>query len=151
MTVRTQLLPMALYPKATTLALEQLKQGHEKAAVQTLRGAFSMLVTETEMLPLPLLRAQALTEAASGLDAAQTQEALALISRADDELKKAVLLGYTSADNIDYKRIKDHLAALKKSAEEDHVSGELYLKLRDAFDILLKKAENGLHKMGIGE
>jgi len=146
MTLVTEALPMALYPDAIKLSLAQLKKGHRRAALQTLQGAFSMLVTEEEVLPLPLLRARAFSDAASGLEKGRQKQASALIARAQDELQKAVLLGYSRADDADYKRIEEKLAAVKKSVDGANGSGHFFEALAHSFEALLKRAESDLHK-----
>lgn len=146
MTVTTEALPMGLYPDAVKRALAQLRNQDKTAAEQTLRDAFSMIVTEEEILPLPLLKAQVYADAASRRHKAKKKEALVLIGQAEQELERAVLLGYANADDIDYKRIGEQLAKIRKNLSEDKESVGLFETLKHAFETMLNKTENGLHK-----
>jgi cellobiose-specific phosphotransferase system component IIA len=147
MSIETQLLPMALYPDATKLALSKLKQGDKAGAIAALHDGFEAMVTEEEVLPLPLLKAQAFADAASGLEKSRKKEALVLIAHAQDELENAVLLGYTAPDDVDYKMVKDQMAKVEKAVGVGKNSKNLFEELMHDFDALFKKPQNGWHKV----
>jgi len=146
MTVETHLLPMALYPDAAKLALIKLKKGDEAGALAALQDGFEAIVTEEAVLPLPLLKARAFADAASELGKARKKEAQAMIAHAQDELKNAVLLGYTSADDVDYKMVKDQMDRVEKAVGEGADTRKCFGELERAFDALFEKPANRLHK-----
>ena len=147
MTIETRLLPMALYPDATKLALSKLKKGDKAGAIAALHDGFDTMVTEEAVLPLPLLKAEAFADAASGMEKSRKKEAQAMIAHAQDELQNALLLGYTSSDDVDYKMVKDQMDKVEKALGEGGETKNLFDKLMRAFDALFKKPENGLHKI----
>ena len=146
MTVRTKLLPMALYPDAAKLALSKLKEGDRAGAIDALHGGFGTMVTEVAVLPLPLLKAEAFARAAAGLDKTKREAALVLIAHAQDELENAVLLGYTSADDVAYKTVRDEMDKVEKAVGGGGETKSLFEELMRAFDAFFKKPENGLRK-----
>jgi hypothetical protein len=91
----TELLPMAIYTHATKQALQELNKGNTQLSFSLLATALHSTIIETTVVPLPLLMSQDLTLSASKLDKSKKKTAQKLLTKAQDELQKAVYLGYT--------------------------------------------------------
>lgn len=144
--VTTEFLPMKLYPQAIEKSYKQLKAGQTDKALQTLENAFSVIVTQNEILPLPLIRADSYSEAASKLSLKERKKALILLNMAQRELKKAILLGYAGQDSSDYKEIQNKIDAVKSTINKGEKSKSVFSELKNEFDKLLSKKENSLHQ-----
>ncbi len=142
MVIATQYLPMDLYPSATKLAQKMLKKGHVKAALEALNTALGTLETEEVIIPLPLVRAQSDAEAASKLDKNQKAEAQKLLDAAQQELKKAVALGYSDRHAKAYKSLSDQIEAIRKEIKGKNEVEKLYDKLKTSFETLFHTSEN---------
>ena len=145
MTIETQLLPMKLYPDATRIAYARLKKGDRAGAIAALQEGFGTIVTEEAILPLPLLKAEAFVKSAAAQGKTRKKEALVMLAHAQAEMDNAVLLGYTSPDDVDYKMVKDQMAKVEKAVGAGEENPSLFKKLMDGFEALLKKPANGLH------
>lgn len=138
---RTIYLPMATYPDAIKLATKMLVDGNKEAALETLNVAFSTLVQKVSIIPLSLIRAEAMVIAASELDKEKGKEkAMNLLDAADEQLKIAVALGYTTDNSIAYEDLSKQIKALKKEAKGPNMVEKLYTKLRESFKNLVKES-----------
>ncbi len=114
------LLPMAVYPAAIAESVKLIDAGKIDEAKNSLYGALDTLVIEHEVIPLPVLRAEALLTKAfqiehkSDLSKKETRDKIEnLVARTLTELKIAESLGYGSKD--DYGDLYDGMDALKKA------------------------------------
>ncbi len=139
--VATQYLPMDLYPSATKLAAKLLRSGHEKEALQTLTSALGTLETEEVIVPMPLVRAEALVEEASKLDRSKKQEAKKLLGAASDELKKAVLLGYSDKQDKAYTSLEKQIEAIESAIDGKNEVEKLYDKVKTSFESLFRDTQ----------
>ncbi|WP_457744805.1 YfdX family protein [Sulfurimonas sp.] len=139
MTMRTQLVPAFLYPKATKEAAKDLKAGKKDAAFKVLMTALSATQVDTVILPIPLLTAQDMILQASKLEKSHKKEATKLLNSAQDELQRAMLLGYTHKFSKNYKEIEKQIEALKTEIKGKNVVVKLYDKLLNSFKDLTKK------------
>ncbi len=140
METRTAYLPMATYPDAIKLATKMLVEKNKDAALQTLAVALSTVVEKSSIIPLSLIRAEALITSASELDKDQGKDkALKLLDAAKEQLDVATALGYTSEDSDLYSALKDQISALKKEITGGNVVEKLYDKLKTSFKTLIKK------------
>ncbi len=146
MDIRVTSIPMKLFPKATKEALEALNKKDEKKAVENLAEAFGTLVVEDALLPIPLLSAQDLIIEASLLDKSKKDEAIKLLDAAQDELKRAELLGYTNRHSNEYKELKKEIKAVKKEIKGKNEVEKLYDKLKNSFKSLIGKSKNDKQK-----
>ncbi len=137
--ISTHYLPMDLYPNSTKIAANLLKKGKTKEALQELQLGLSTIVSDQVVVPIPLLAAQDLVATASKIDKKKKKDALKLLERAKMELKKAVLLGYTSNDTKLYKSLKDEINNLEKEINGKNRVEELYSKLKKHFKNLVNK------------
>jgi len=118
MRISTTSIPLGTFPVAIKEAVNLIDKGKTDAAESALYDILNMLVKTTEILPLPVLRAEALLTAASELEhksdltqAASRTEILKLTDAAKDKLKLAELLGYGAKD--DYKVLYDAIDEIK--------------------------------------
>jgi tetratricopeptide (TPR) repeat protein len=139
MVVTTSAIPMKLYPVATEDARKALEKGDKDAALEILNVSLNTIVSETVLMPIPLLVAEDLVLAASALDKEQKEDALKLLALAQDELQKAVYLGYTKKHSDAYKALEDEIEAIKKEIKGKNVVEKLYDKIKESFNSLIEK------------
>jgi translation initiation factor IF-2 len=128
---------MKLYPIATEDALKVLEKGDKEGALEILNVSLNTIVSETVLIPLSLLVAEDLVVTASVLDKENKEDALALLSLAQDELKKAVYLGYTKRHSIAYKALEEEIEAVKKEIKGKNIVEKLYDKVKESFKSLV--------------
>jgi len=135
--ITTTNIPLGTYPMAIKAAAALIDKGKTDEAEDALYDVLNRLEKITEIMPLPVLRAEALLTAASELEhktdltqAASRTEILKLTDAAKDNLKLAELLGY--GDKEDYKPlyntiddIKDVLHSEKSAATWDKIKNSL--------------------------
>jgi len=128
--IRTQSLPLAAYPVAMRLAVPLIEAGALDDAAIALRSALDTLVVTEEVVPLPVLRAEALVALAEarleapavvesadegkGEEAAATPAPKELLAAARAELERADALGYGKASKT-YPDLVARLDELEKS------------------------------------
>jgi len=140
MVTSTTYLPMATYPDAIKLATKMLVDGKKDAALATLATALSTFVEEQSVIPLSLLRAEAMVIAASELDKEKAKDkALLLLDGAQQQLEVATALGYTTKSSALYDDLSDQIKALKKEIKGGNVVERLYKKLKASFSSLISK------------
>jgi len=140
-------IPMKIYPIATKKALEAVKKGDKKGALVALAEGFGMLVNTQIIIPTPLLAAQDLAIAASKLDKSKKEEAQKLLAAAQEELKRAELLGYTKKHDAAYKLIKEDIEKVQKEIKGKNVVEKLYEKLVNDFKKLVGDTRHEQHKV----
>ena len=148
MVTQTTLLPMTTYPDAIKLATKMLVDNKKKAALETLSTALSTFVNKVSVIPLSLVRVEAMVLAASELDKEKEKDkAYTLLLGAEDQLELATLLGYTTTDSALYSDLKTQLKALKKEIKGDNVVEKLYKKLKASLkDLIGKKSDQEVGK-----
>lgn len=111
-------IPLATYPDAIKKAVPLIDDGSLEAAKGVLQRALNTLVITDYVLPLPLLRAEALLAHAESLaeKAERTEEEAASLSNTLDavreQIEMAELLGYGSEEEFDtFERQLDELVA----------------------------------------
>lgn len=109
-------IPLSTYPAAIKDATAQINAGKAKDAALILENALNSLIEQTEIIPLPLLRAEALIikaleqEQKTDLSKEKNRdEVLKLVTAAKEKLKIAELLGYGNKEDYQpfYKAIDD--------------------------------------------
>ena len=110
MRVTTISVPIDTFPLSINKAVELINAGKTKEAITVLDDVLNALVESTEVIPLPLLRAEVLLAEASLVEHKEDMskeksraEVLKLIDAAKEKLKVAALLGY--GDKEDYKTL----------------------------------------------
>jgi len=95
------------------------------------------VVVNRIVIPLPLLTAQDLVVDASKLDKTHKKEALKLLNLAQDELQKAVLLGYTKKHSKMYKSLDKELSVIKNEINGQNHVEKMYEHIKHSFESLL--------------
>ncbi|MGY6274919.1 YfdX family protein [Methylomonas sp. MgM2] len=105
--VTTVSIPLGTYPSAIKTAIAKIDAQKIDEAKQILGDVLNTLVEETEITPLPVLRAESLLTRASEVEHKEDMtkeqsrtEVLKYTNAAKDELKIAELLGYGSKDDF---------------------------------------------------
>jgi hypothetical protein len=137
MVIRTQFIPMKLYPLAATKAKEALDKNNALKAVAILSAALNTIAQEEVIIPIPLLVAQDLVTAASKIDKQKKKDALALLNAAKLELEKAMLLGYTKKYSPEYQGLNKEIEAIKKEINGKNEVAKLYEHILNSFKKLI--------------
>ncbi len=145
MTISTQYLPMKLYPEATKQAQKDLAKGNTKAAFGDIVTALNSVVIKSVIIPIPLLTAQELTLEASKLGKKDKTKALKLLSSAQDELQKALLLGYTKTHAKAYKSLENEIESIQKAVGGGNSVDRMYEHIKHSFESLLKLHRKEAH------
>ena len=135
--ISTHYLPMDLYPQSTKIAAKLLNKGKTKEALQELILGLSTIVGDEVVVPIPLLAAQDLVVTASKIDKKKKKEALVLLDRAKVELKKALLLGYTSKHSDEYENLTKLINGVEKEIKGKNKVEKLYENLKNKFKKLI--------------
>ena len=135
--ISTHYLPMDLYPQSTKIAAKLLDKGKAKEALQELILGLSTIVGDEIVMPIPLLAAQDLVITASKIDKKKKKEALALLDQAKVELKKALLLGYTTKHSDEYKNLTKLINGVEKEIKGKNRVEKLYENLKNKFKKLI--------------
>ncbi len=136
-------IPLASYPAAIKDAVVQINAGKVKEAAQVLDKALNSLIEETEIVPLPLLRAEVLIVKASELEQKSDlskeknrDEVLKLVETAKEKLKISELLGYGGKD--DYKPFYQAMEDIKNDVHTEK-SAATWAKIKQALTDLKNK------------
>jgi len=137
MIITTNSIPMKLYPIATKDALKALEKGDKEGALEILNVSLNTIVSETVLMPVALLVAEDLVLSASAIDKEKKEDALNLLTLAQDELKKAVYLGYTTKHAPAYQALDEEIEAVKKEIKGKNIVEKLYDKVKESFQSLI--------------
>jgi tetratricopeptide (TPR) repeat protein len=107
--IKTINLPIATYPAALNLALKYINEEKTKEAKDVLSMALSTLVETDTIIPIPLIKAQALVKNASESVKKDKNQALKYLDEAKKQLSLAEILGYTSRSDTTYKILKKQI------------------------------------------
>ncbi len=127
-------IPMKTYPDAIKEAARLLDNGKSKDAQKVLERALSTLVIEERAIPIPLIDAMALTDAAAQIADSSKTKALELLNNASTQLALAKELGYRPHEKI-YKKlnkeIKNLESKLKKGEKTKGIFNQLKADLKE--------------------
>ena len=146
MTISTQYLPMKLYPAAIKQAQKDLAKGDTKAAFTDIVTVLNSVIIKSVMIPIPLLTAQDMTLEASTLGKKDKTKALELLSSAQDELQKALLLGYTKKHTKAYKSLENEITSIQKAVDGGNSVDRMYEHIKHSFESLLDFHRKEAHK-----
>jgi len=131
--ITTVNLPLGIYPKEIEKAVHLIGLNKFAEAKSLLISTINELVTEQEVLPIPILNAEALlNEAAQKYLEDRTQNNAVVISLLDNakyQLKFAEALGYGNQDKI-FKELDNEIKNLKKSVNTKTDSKDLFTKVK---------------------
>ncbi|SFP64871.1 YfdX family protein [Hydrogenimonas thermophila] len=138
-------LPLVSYPAALKLAAKYLQDNKLKEAKDILEMALGTLVQNEIIIPLPLLKAEALIDAASKIAKSDKNQALKHIDAARNELKIAEALGYTSSSDTTYKILDEAIDKIEKEIKgknrAEKLFEELITKLKEFKDKAIKNID----------
>jgi len=127
--IKTINLPLATYPAALNLAIKYLNENKVKEAKDVLAMALATLVEVDTIIPIPIVKAEALVLEASKIVKKDKNEALKYLEEAKYQLALAQTLGYTSKSDTTYKMLRDAIVNLEKEIKANHKTEGLFEKL----------------------
>jgi len=127
--IKTTNLPLATYPAALNLALKYINEGKVKEAKDVLAMALSTLVEFDTIMPIPIIKAQALVTQASKIVKKDKKEAVKMLEEAKYQLKLGEILGYTSTSSTTYKDLRKAIEKLEKEIKTNHKTLGLFESL----------------------
>ncbi len=133
-------LPLVSYPQALKLAAKYLNSGKTAEAREVLEMALSTMVQSEIVIPLPLLKAEALISAASQIAKKDKTQALKHLEQAKNELKIAEALGYTSESDTTYKVLDDAIEKVEKEIKGKNRAEKLFEELMQKLKEFKEKA-----------
>ncbi|MDD5577855.1 MAG: YfdX family protein [Methylobacter sp.] len=153
--VTTTSIPLGTYPAAIKQIIPLIESGKINQAAVDLNGVLDTLVVTTDIMPLPVLRAEELLTAAAKLehtdDLSQEKsraEIQTFTDAAKDQLELAQLLGYGKKD--DYKLLYQEIDALHQALFSEK-SAAAWQKVKDElaqFKDRLKALEEAAERIG---
>jgi len=142
--VKTINLPLATYPAALNLAIKYLNENKIKEATEVLAMALSTLVEINNIIPIPLIKAQALIEEASKTK--DKKQAIEYLQEAKNQLIIAEALGYTSKSSTSYQMLKDKIEKIEKEIKKGRNTTSLFEELIQKIKEFKEKAVNIIHQ-----
>jgi hypothetical protein len=146
MVIVTQKIPIEAYLLSTKEALKLLESDKEKEAFSTLVTGLSLMEIDTVIMPIPLMVTENLIIDASQLDKSEKEKAKNLLTMAEDELDKAVLLGYTQKYSPEYKLLSQTIIEIQKEIKGQNMVEKLYDKLKETLKGLMIKSREEIVK-----
>jgi tetratricopeptide (TPR) repeat protein len=144
--IQTVNLPLATYPAALNLAIKYINEGKVKEAKDVLSMALSTLVEMDNIIPIPLIKAQALVQQAGKIIKKDKKEALKYLDEARRQLTIAQALGYTSTSDTTYKMLKDEITKLESAINSGHKTASIFSDLIEKLKEFKEKAISVIHK-----
>ncbi|WP_458699975.1 YfdX family protein [Sulfurospirillum sp. 1307] len=126
-------LPLGSYPDALKLAAKYLHDDNVKGAKNVLYTALNTMVQDVIVLPLPLLKAESLIDAASKISKKDKNQALKHLEAAKKELEVAEALGYLSDSDVTYKILNDKIEDTEKEIKGKNKAEKLFEDLKEKF------------------
>ena len=144
--IKTVNLPLATYPAALKLAIRYINEEKTKEAKDVLTMALSTLVEVDNVIPIPLIKAQALVEEASKTIKKDKKQPLKYLDEAKHQLVIAEALGYTSTSDTTYKMLKDEITKLESEIHKGHKTASIFSDLIQKLKEFKEKAISVIHK-----
>ncbi len=141
--IRVSDLPLGTYPDAIKKAVPLIEKGKLKEAKAILVAALNLLVVEDHVVPLPVVRAQALLAEAEVLTKTdkrtkkQGGDLKDLLSGARKQLELAEALGY--GQKSDFTSLYKQIAEISKKTEDGKSSSGFYDAIKKDLKSLRKK------------
>jgi len=137
MVIQTAYLPMETYPETIKLATKKLLDADKPGAIEILDAGFGTVVEEQAIVPLSLLRAEAMITTAAELEKTNKKDVLELLDSASEQLQLATVLGYTNEASDLYLDLSKQIKTLKKEVEGPNAVEKLYGKLKTSMSKLI--------------
>ena len=138
--IKTTNLPLATYPAALNLAIKYINEGKIKNAQDVLNMALSTLVQVNTIIPIPLIKAQALITQASKIVKKDSKQALKYLDEAKHQLILAETLGYTSKSDTTYKSLREAIENIEHEIKAHHKTAGLFERLIEKIKEFKEKA-----------
>jgi len=143
--IKTVNLPIATYPAALNLAIKYLNENKINEAKDVLAMALSTLVETNTIIPIPLIKAQALIQKASEAIKTNKAQSIKYLEEAKNQLTLAQILGYTSTSDTTYKMLKDKINKIESEIRKGHKTNSLFEDLVKKIEEFKQKAVKVLH------
>ncbi len=137
-------LPLATYPAAVNLAIKYLNENKIKEAQDVLNMALNTLVEIEQIIPIPIVKAQSLITQASKLK--DNKEKIQYLKEAENQLKLAKILGYTSSSDTTYEMLNKKIEHLMSEIEKNHSTGSIFKDLIEKIKEFKEKAVETIKK-----
>ena len=144
--IKTVNLPIVSYPAALNLAIKYLNENKLNEAKDVLAMALSTLVETDTVIPVPLIKAQALIQKASEAVKTNKSQSVKYLEEAKNQLSLAQILGYTSTSDTTYKMLKDKINKIESEIRKGHKTNSLFEDLVKKVKEFKEKAIKVLHK-----
>ena len=144
--IKTINLPLATYPAAINLSLKYLNELKTKEAKDVLIMALSTLIEVDNVIPIPLIKAQALLTEAQKIFRIDRKQTFKYLEEAKYQLTLAEALGYTSKSETTYKNLKDAITNLEKEVRRRNASDSLFEEIIQKLKEFKEKAISVIHK-----
>ena len=138
--INTTNLPLATYPAALNLAIKYINEGKIKEAKEVINMALSTLVQINTIIPIPLVKAQALITQAEKIVKKDQKQALKYLEEAKHQLILAQTLGYTSTSDTTYKMLRTSIEHIESEIKAHHKTEGLFEKLIEKIKEFKEKA-----------
>ncbi|NPA59665.1 MAG: YfdX family protein [Epsilonproteobacteria bacterium] len=122
-------LPLVTYPDALKLASKFIIEDKPQKAQEVLKVALNSFSEVVEIIPLPIINALKLIDVAKAVSKDDKSEALKYLSSANDELKKAELLGYISESATTYKELHKLIDSVKEEIKGKNKAEKMFENL----------------------
>ena len=141
-------LPLVSYPQALKLAAKYLHERKPEDAKDVLEMALATIVRNEIIIPIPLLKAEALVGEAKKIAAKDKKQALKHLETAKNELQIAEALGYASSSDTTYKNLDDSIKSIEKEIKGKNKAEKLFDELKAKLREFKEKAIKIVNKKG---
>jgi len=143
--IKTVNLPIATYPAALNLAIKYLNENKLNEAKDVLAMALSTLVETDTIIPIPLIKAQALIQKASEAIKTNKSQSIKYLEEAKNQLSLGQILGYTSTSDTTYKMLREKINKIESEIRKGHKTNSLFEDLVRKIEEFKQKAVKVLH------
>jgi len=143
--IKTVNLPIATYPATLNLAIKYLNENKLDEAKDVLAMALSTLVETDTVIPIPLIKAQALIQKASEAIKINKPQSVKYLEEAKNQLSLAQILGYTSTSDTTYRMLKEKITNIESEIRKGHKTNSLFEDLIKKIEEFKQKAVKVLH------
>jgi len=143
--IKTVNLPIATYPATLNLAIKYLNENKLDEAKDVLAMALSTLVETDTVIPIPLIKAQALIQKASEAIKTNKSQSIKYLEEAKNQLSLGQILGYTSTSDTTYKILREKINKIESEIRKGHKTNSLFEDLVKKIEEFKQKAVKVLH------
>ena len=144
--IKTINLPLVTYPAALKLAIKYLNEKKIDETKDVLTMALSTLVEIDSIIPIPLIKAQALVEEAAKMIKKNKNQTLKYLKEAKNQLNLAEKLGYNSTSETTYQALKNEIMELENKIHKNNETLAIFSDLIQKIKEFKEKAISVIHK-----